>query len=230
MMKAIVALALLIAVASAQFCVSLERTDERCVGHQSNWPIKVCSNTEANVNSATYCDTTDVTDPYTNWVDQCPLKNVDNATFCEGTGYDFAGLLSTFCNANWIGCSENVDCDTAVPAVPVAEVPISDAPVATPPPFCYECCLFCFESAECETMLEAVVPIYTNDTVCSPCFAEPVTPPTSDTQPESNVPQDGPVAVPSTVTPRASPITPRASSAASVVASASLIVAAALLA
>jgi len=222
MMKAIVALAFFIAVAFAQHCVFLEKTDARCGGHQALWPIKVCNNQTANVTSSTACDA-DI--DYTNWAAACPLKNIDNATFCEGNGFQFPGVPSFFCNAEWVGCSNDTDCETVV--APTA--PVSDAPTALPHPFCYECCLFCFNETECEQKIAEAIPFYTNSTTCTPCFPEPVaSPQNSGSEPSATSPDStGPVATPSKLTPR--PSTPRTSSAAYVVASASLIVAATLL-
>lgn len=218
-MKAILAIALFVAVTSAQYCVFLEVNDETCEGHRTNWPTKVCSTVEGtNVSSALFCDTPAL---YTAWTGLCPLQNSGNASFCEGTGYALAyTALSAPCLA-LVGCTIDDDCATEVaPATPVAE----------PALLCFDCCLFCFENATC-TEKVGNNDTYTDSEVCTPCappvapVAEPVAP---VAEPQTETPTAGPTATPTTTTtPRS---TPRASSAATVVASASLIVAAALLA
>jgi hypothetical protein len=219
-MKAILAIALFVAVASAQYCVFLEVNDETCEGHRTNWPTKVCSSTEGtNVSSAASCDLPAL---YTAWADFCPLKNTGNDSFCEGTGYATGyTTLSAPCLA-LLGCTVDEDCDTeAAPATPVAE----------PALLCFDCCLFCFENATC---IEKVGnnDTYTDSEVCTPCappvapVAEPVAP---VAEPQTETPTAAPTTTPTTTTtPRS---TPRASSAAAtIVASTYLIVAAALLA
>eukprot|EP00029_Vermamoeba_vermiformis_P007349 TRINITY_DN315_c0_g1_i1.p1 TRINITY_DN315_c0_g1~~TRINITY_DN315_c0_g1_i1.p1 ORF type:complete len:233 (+),score=43.88 TRINITY_DN315_c0_g1_i1:98-796(+) len=231
MMKAIVAIAFLIAVASAQFCVDLVQDDVACEGFRANWPAKVCQATQVNVTSSTYCD---VESYYTTWVNVCPVQNAGNSSFCDGTGYYTYGLqYNTICGSAVAlqACTVDADCVAA----PVVETPVSDAPI-TVVLRCFECCTFCFDNDTCVTALEAGQ--YSNDTAtCSPCPAvlPPQDTPIADSAPTASGPvADVPAAdnqpsgsAPTGSTPR--PVNRTPNSASSVAASATLIVAAALL-
>lgn len=216
-MKAILAIALFVAVVSAQvtqYCVHLDVNDVTCEGHRDNFPTKVCSTAQnSNYSSATACDATQFFNPYGLWQGLCPVKNVDNETFCMGTGYSSPYTLwSTPCFA-LRGCAEDDDCNV------VAE---PQAPVAPPPLACFDCCLFCFDNDTCVEKV-ASNDTYTDAALCTPCApAEPVA------APVAGEPQSGAPSAPTSTTPSAVPrATPRAAGAASIVASASVLIVAA---
>ncbi len=168
-MKAIIAIAFLFAVVSAQrFCVDYTQDDTTCTGLRSNWPTKVCNSLNATASSATFCDSTTY---FGIWHNICPVKNVDNSSFCQGTGY-----LSAYTNypapcLALQSCNTDSDCNpTPVPQAPVAQTL-----------YCYDCCLFCFDDATCQNLVASQTG-YTNSTTCVTCKpAAPVAAPTTST-------------------------------------------------
>eukprot|EP00029_Vermamoeba_vermiformis_P011944 TRINITY_DN6747_c0_g1_i1.p1 TRINITY_DN6747_c0_g1~~TRINITY_DN6747_c0_g1_i1.p1 ORF type:complete len:205 (+),score=47.40 TRINITY_DN6747_c0_g1_i1:55-669(+) len=193
MMKVILSVALLVAFVSAQqFCVDLVVDDVSCEGFRANWPTKVCNTKQENSSSSAVCDAGQFLSYYNIWADICPLKNSGNQTFCEGKGYLSAYNQWTNPCYLLVGCTTDDDCNPVAP-------PTDNAPIATPPLACYDCCLYCFDDATCQTKNTT----FTKDANCTPCKpVEPVAAPTagnpSTTPTKVNAPNTGAVVVAST--------------------------------
>ncbi len=143
-------------------CAMLEVDDAFCEGHTANFPKKVCAifNVASNVSSSLYCHT----GMYSAWQSMCPKQNVNISQFCDGTGYYGPYPQLTQPCLALVPCETNADC--------IITTPDPNAPIPYVKPFCYDCCLFCFDDAKCQEMTS----MYTNSTDCRPCFTtqEPV--------------------------------------------------------